>query len=376
MRKLRVIVNAIPLVTVNTGIGRYLRCLYGKLEEHYGGEIEIGYFDGRRVSRTAPSGPRDLAGRSRLTNLLWRMPPLAALAVRLARHLQREAAFAKAAKDFDLYHEAAFFPFRAQKNLKTVFTVHDLSLLRFPEHHPNERVRYFRMFFFRRLAQVGRYLAVSEFTRSEMAALLGLDPGHITVTHNAHEPHVFYPRPGPLPTFPGLTLPERFFLFVGTYDPRKNMHVIPAALARSGLSIPLVTAGWTGWSRERLDGPAPIELGYAGDDALAALYSHATALVYPSLYEGFGLPVLEAMACGCPVLTSRLSSLPEVAGDAGLYLDNPSDPDEMGRALARLAGDDILRRDMSAKGLQQARRFSWDETARLTRDVFREAMDG
>ncbi|EFL49109.1 glycosyl transferase group 1 [Solidesulfovibrio fructosivorans JJ]] len=370
MRKLRVIVNAVPLATVNTGIGRYLRCLYGALERGYGDRLEIGYFDGKRVGREPPKPPENLAARSRLTDLLWKLPPSVALGVRLARHYQREWAFWRAARGYDVYHEAAFFPFRVPRGVRTVFTVHDLSLLTFPEHHPAERVRYFRMFFFRRLAWVSRFLAVSGFTRDEMVRVLGIDRDRVRVTWNAHEPEVFHPMEAPLPS----AVPERYFLFVGTYDPRKNMHVIPKALARSGLDVPLVTAGWTGWSRERMEGVPPIELGYTDDATLAALYTKALALVYPSIYEGFGLPVLEAMACGCPVVTSRLSSLPEVAGEAGIYLDVPSDAEGMARVLSRVAGDAVLRREKGALGLERSREFSWDETARRTFEEFEKSL--
>lgn len=370
MRKLRVIVNAVPLATVNTGIGRYLRCLYAALERGFGGRLEIGYFDGKRVGPRPPQPPANLAARSRLTDLLWKLPPVAALGVRLARHYQRELAFWRAARGYDVYHEAAFFPFRVPSGVKTVFTVHDLSLLTFPQHHPAERVRYFRMFFFRRLERVSRFLAVSRFTKDEMTRMLGLAPGRIRVTWNAHEPEVFHPLDAPLPP----QVPERYFLFVGTYDPRKNMHVIPRALAASGCGVPLVTAGWTGWSRARMAGDPPIELGYADDATLAALYTKALALVYPSIYEGFGLPVLEAMACGCPVVTTKLSSLPEVAGEAGIYLDDPADAAGMGRLLARVADDATLRAEKSRLGLVRAPLFSWDETARRTFEEFEKSM--
>ena len=372
MRKLRVIVNAVPLATVNTGIGRYLRCLYAALERLYGDRLEVGYFDGRSVSARPPQPPENLAARSRWTNMLWKLPPTLALGVRLARHWQREAAFWRAARGYDVYHEAAFFPFRVPRGVATVFTVHDLSLLTFPGHHPAERVRYFRLFFFRRLRTVSRFMAVSRFTKDEMTRLLGIAPQRIRVTWNAHEPAVFHPVDAVLPA----GVPERYFLFVGTNDPRKNLHVIPRALACSGLDVPLVTAGWAGWSRERMEGTPPVELGYADDATLAALYSKALALVYPSLYEGFGLPVLEAMACGCPVVTSRLSSLPEVAGEVGAYLEDPSDAAAMGRLLGEVAGDAALRREMGRRGIARAGLFSWEETARRTFAEFEKSLEG
>ena len=355
---LKVVVNAIPLTAVNTGIGRYLRCLYTAIERDFGHEVRVGYFDGSRVLGSMPEPLADVAGRSRITSFLWNLPPAAALAARLAVQARRELAFYRAARGFDVYHEASFFPMTAPRGVKTVFTIHDLSLLRYPQHHPRERVMFFNLFFRRRLARVSRFLAVSEFTRGEMVKHLGLAPERIGLTHNAIDPDLFHPRPGASASL-GLAPGQPYFLFLGTNDPRKNPQVIPKALARSGLDIPLVLAGWTGWGGESPAGARVIELGYVDDQALAGLYSDALALVYPSVYEGFGLPVLEAMACGCPVITSRSSSLPEVGGEACLYLEDPSDPDEMALALTALAGDPARRQAMRQAGLLRAKAFSW-----------------
>lgn len=363
-RKLKLIVNALPLTTVNTGIGRYLRCLYEQLEKDHGQHFDIAYFDGRQARAAMPAPPADVSGRSRLTSLLWRLPASVGLGVRLAVHARREWAFRQAAKGFDIYHEASFFPFLAPRGVKTVFTIHDLSLLRHPEHHPRERVLYNNLFFKRRLKRVSRFFAVSRFTRQEMSTWLRIDPSRTDVTYNAVDKTRFRPCPGGKPP-PGLAPGEPYFLFLGTRDPRKNPQVIAPALAKSGLDIPLALAGWSGWSRSDTQGARVAELGYVPDDELPGLYSNALALVYPSLYEGFGLPVLEAMACGCPVITARSSSLPEVGGEACLYLEDPSDADEMARAMRRLAESPDLAADMRTKGLAQAERFSWSDSAEV-----------
>ncbi|WP_243439314.1 glycosyltransferase family 4 protein [Fundidesulfovibrio soli] len=361
-RKLKVIVNAVPLTGVNTGIGRYLRCLCAHIESRHGSEVSLSYFDGRRVLPSMPAPAASVAGRSRLTKLLWSLPPAAALAARLAVHARREWAFYNAAKGFDVYHEAAFFPFLAPKGVRTVFTVHDLSLIRYPQHHPRERVLYFEMFFRRRLKRVSRYLAVSRFTRREMREVLGITEDMVDITYNAVEPEFFRPRPGES-LVPGLAPGEKYFFFLGTNDPRKNPQVIPKALAQSGLDTPLALAGWSGWAADAAGPGRVIELGYVPDEALPGLYSGALALVYPSMYEGFGLPVLEAMACGCPVITANAASLPEVGGEACLYLDNPSDPGEMAQAMRRLAHDQDLREALRLRGLEQAAKFRWGDSA-------------
>jgi len=386
-RKLKVIVNAIPLTGVNTGIGRYLRCLYGSIEHQFGHELEIAYFDGARAQPCMPAPAASVAGRSRITSILWKLPPLMGLGVRLAAHAKRELAFLRAARGFDVYHEAAFFPFLAPRGVKTVFTVHDLSLIRYPQFHPRERVLYFNLFFRRRLKQVARYLAVSEFTRREMAEVLSIGPSRVDITHNAIDPEQFRPMQVQAPAsdagpdaatgsmpgqfrIPGLAPGEPYFLFLGTNDPRKNPQVIPKALALSGLDIPLVLAGWSGWSREETNAGRVIELGYVPEESLAGLYSNALALIYPSLYEGFGLPVLEAMSCGCPVITADAASLPEVGGEACLYLQDPTDPLEMARAMVHLAEDVELRASMRRLGLVQAARFSWEASARTAVGAF------
>ncbi|MCF8129637.1 MAG: glycosyltransferase family 4 protein [Deltaproteobacteria bacterium] len=375
--RMKILVNAFPMVNVNTGIGRYLRFLYRALEEHYGDRIEIGYFDGKRVLATMPSGPENLTRWSRLVSLFWKLPSYPALAVRLVFHFNQERHFRKAARAFDLYHEAAFFPFAAPAHVKTVFTVHDLSLIRFPEHHPRERVMYSKLFFRRRCQRVSKFLNVSAFIQKEMAVYLGIDPKRTAVTYEGYDPAVFYPRPKPEieDCLNRHGLPHQYFLFVGSGDPRKNMAIIPEALDRSGLEIPLVVAGWSGWAEKTAKKRARF-LGYVDDHDLARLYTGALALIFPSRYEGFGLPILEAMACGCPVVTTREASMPEVAGDAALYMKNPDDAKGLAHILKELAENPLHRKEWAEKGLAQARRFSWESTAKSTLEAFAQTLYG
>lgn len=371
-RKFKLIVNTIPLVNVNTGIGRYLKGLYQQLEKLYGDAIEFGYFDGQSVSRVLPNGPRDYGQWSRQVDLFWKIPPLAAAGIRTIFHWQREVRFRAIARHYDLYHEAAFFPFLPPKGMKTVFTLHDFSLFRFPQYHPKERVFFARLFFKRRCRLVERYISVSEFTRKEARRYLGLNGNSITVIPLANSPEVFYPRTDlEIESMRRrFGIPERYFVFVGTGDPRKNRPIISEALQAANLSIPLVVAGWTGWARQTAREKNIVPLDYISDEDLARLYSGARALVYPSLYEGFGLPVLEAMNCGCPVICSRCAGLPEAAGNAALYLKNPTDVAELAGLLGRVAGSEALRQQLISKGLEQAGHFSWEETAQSTFDSF------
>jgi len=371
---MKLLVNAVPMVNVNTGISRYLRCLYREMERSYGDRLEIGYFDGFKVSSKMPRGPANLGQWTSGVDLFWKMPIYPALIVRLGFHFIREAVFRKCSRSYEVYHEAGFFPFSVSPRVRTVFTIHDLSLIRFPQHHPRERVLYSRFFLRRRCDGVDHFLAVSQFTAREMETYLGIDPGRTTITPEAHDNTIFYPRSAEeIRAFlQDHALPEKYFLFVGSGDPRKNMDVIPEALQKIGLDVPLVAAGWSGWSEgETSEGVMP--LGYVTDEELARAYSGALGMIFPSMYEGFGLPVLEAMACGCPVVTTRETSLPEVAGDAALYMKNPRDVNDLAGILRELVENRTMRDRIAAAGLERARGFSWKETARKSFEVF-EAM--
>ena len=177
-------------------------------------------------------------------------------------------------------------------------------------------------------------------------------------------------------------LPERFVLFVGTLEPRKNLARLVEAFARvRDGRVGLVLAGGKGWLYDELF--ARVEAlglsrgvilpGYVKNDELPLWYNAAIGLVYPSLYEGFGLPVLEAQACGTPVLTSNVSSLPEAAGDASSMVD-PYDVEELAAGLDRLLTDELLRHELRERGLAHAKQFSWPRTARETARVYRRAL--
>ena len=373
--KMKILVNAFPMVNVNTGIGRYLRCLYQALEEHYGDELEIGYFDGKKVSSAMPSGPENLTRWSRLVSIFWRLPAYPAFFLRLCFHFNQERNFRRYVKDYDVYHEAGFFPFLTPSNVKIVFTLHDLSVFRFPQYHPRERVLYSRTFIPRRCKNVSQFITVSDFSRSEMKQFLNIPNEKIHVIYEGFSVPVFSPRP--VKEVRGFLsarhLPEKYFLFVGSGDPRKNMEIIPEVLDQAGLEVPLVVAGWSGWAGKNMWGKV-LFLGYVEDDDLARLYSGAVALIFPSRYEGFGLPILEAMACGCPVVTTREASMPEVAGDAALYMKDPDDAEGLAKILKELVENPLHRRGWVEKGLVQAGRFSWRNTAEATFGAFEQTF--
>ncbi len=264
-----------------------------------------------------------------------------------------------------------------------VVTVHDLAFLRFPDRFRPAKQRYLAALARLSVRRAAHVLTVSEFTRGEVIALLGADPGRVTALPNGRDE-----RLGPLPADKVAAfrqeqhLPERFLLFVGTLEPRKNLATLlrAFALARPTLDMPLVITGGKGWMYEPIFALAE-ELGlreqvsFAGfvpREELGLWYNAATALVYPSLYEGFGLPPLEALQCGTPVVTSNTSSLPEVVGDAALTVD-PTDVEALAAALTRIATDTALREELHARGPARAALFSWERTAAGTLAALRAA---
>ena len=257
-------------------------------------------------------------------------------------------------------------------------TVHDLAFLRLPETVQRETADNLR----RRLPGVlhgaDALIAVSAATAGDLAALAGVTPRRVHVIHEGVDP-AFAASGAP----PPAGLPARYLLFVSTLEPRKNVVNLLAAFARAaagGYPGGLVLVGRWGWRTEAAQAAlaaSPVRdrilhLDYLGREELSSVVRGAEALVFPSLLEGFGLPVVEAMACGVPVIVSRASSLPEVAGDAALYVD-PTSPAEIAGAVLRLAADRALAGSLAAAGRERAARFSWDEAARASAAVLRRA---
>jgi glycosyltransferase involved in cell wall biosynthesis len=281
----------------------------------------------------------------------------------------------------DLLHCPDFIPpFR--RSCPAVITVHDLAFLRFPGLLTDESKSFYGQIF-RAVQSADHIIAVSESTKRDLASLAGADERKITVVYEAAG-QMFCPADAAaveaVKQRYGIAGP--YILFVSTIEPRKNIPFLLQAYARmketwpKGSEAPrLALAGKKGWLYESifevLDqlglGESVICTGGVAIEDLPAL-----CFVLPSLYEGFGLPVLEAMSCGAPVIASNTSSLPEVAGDAAILVD-PQDLLGLAAAMQRLCQDEALRRRMSARGVTQAARFSWQRAARETLAVYRAA---
>ena len=283
----------------------------------------------------------------------------------------------------DVLHAPAYTaPFWS--GIPTVLTIHDVSYARHPEWFPYRRDGLRRAFYRRCALSADVVVTDSQFSASEIQAAYGIDDSRLVVIPLGVDPSFVSART------PGRSLPATvatpFVLHVGDLHERRNLPLAVAAVleARSRVpelsSLSLVLAGVDRGVGDRVRdlavaagvADAVVILGPVEEDVLRTLYDQALALVYPSLYEGFGLPMLEAMACGTPVLASRAASMPEVVGDAGVLLD-PHRSAEWTDALAALGSDTMLRNDLRGRGLARAAQFTWERTARQTLDVYRAA---
>jgi alpha-1,3-rhamnosyl/mannosyltransferase len=275
----------------------------------------------------------------------------------------------------DIYHSTGVPLVTPPARIPHVVTLHDLAILRYP-HRFRRWQRYSAIRSLEKIRMARRVICISQFTADEAMSLLKLPAGQIDIVHNGCD----FNTAGSLPAeqVPGEKLPSDFYLFVGSLEPGKNLALLKetyALAASRGIHLPdlvIMGARWQGVANE---GAPPANwhyLGFQPDGVLVHLYRRARALVFPSIYEGFGLPIAEAMSLGCPVICSRVASLPEVAGEAGIYAElMAADYLEKMRELAQ---NDALRQAKVEAGLIQSRQFTWRRCAEQTLAVYEKAV--
>jgi O-antigen biosynthesis alpha-1,3-rhamnosyltransferase len=376
---MRIALNAGILRAPRTGIGQYLVELVQALAADP--EIELALFNGWNWQTELPAAA--LPGYSRVSGLIKRCVPNAYA----LRRLIEQQRFSRGSAGVDLYHDPSLWPFEFDGPM--VMTLHDLTHVHFPETQPADRLLEIERHAARSVVRAQRILVDSAFIGDEVCRHYGVPAERVVVAPLGCAAR-FHPRTAAQLAAPLQTLdlqPGGYLLCVGTLEPRKNLQLalrayelLPAALREQ---YPLVIVGMPGWRPEQL--AAPLQraltsgqvrlLGYQSDTLLAELLSGARLLLFPSLYEGFGLPVLEAMASGTPVILSRSSALPEVAGDAGSYIDAQ---DERGcaEAIQQLIDDQPEWQRRRELGLQRAKEFSWQRCAAITAGVYRQVLEG
>lgn len=396
---MKVIINLQPLMAPLTGVGHYTKELTRELvarSEQQGQDDRIKGLAGLRIGLLNSHHPllavsEPAASDAPPTSSAWQWArrylrnPLTRLAYRqaLVQRLRVYALQSGSARE-SLYWEPNFISLPWPG--KNVVTVHDLSHQRFPQYHPQERIDFFNRHLGASLAGATRINVVSQFTAGELQSLYGIASERIDVV-----------SPGVAARFftvdveqrakarERYALPPRYCLSVGTLEPRKNLDGLLTAFLSQPLArqhdCPLLLVGMRGWGEQRLSADAQRalddgrlrRLGYVTDADLPALYANATLFAYVSRYEGFGMPVIEAMAAGAPVITSDRTATREVAGDAALTVD-PDDTEAIRHALARLQDDDALRERLCHAGRQRASQFTWSRSADALQASFRHAM--
>lgn len=356
------------------GLGRYAANLARALVDIAANRFA--FFYNRARDTHLPPGLEHIPARSvRAGYKPWRMAVWLGQLARLG--------FNSLVPDADLFHatEHLLLPLRG---VPTVLTVHDLIFHLFPEHHKPLNYWYLNLALPLYCRRATAIIAVSETTKRDLARCWGLDPARITVVHEAADPRFRPASPEAIATVrQRYGLPPRFLVTVGVIEPRKNLSRLLDALAilRRDEDVHLVIVGGKGWLTSdffrKLEAfphrQAVILTGYVPDKDLPAVYSAATLCAQPSLYEGFGLPVLEAMACGTPVVCSRVASFPEIGGDAAHYFD-PTDAAEMAAKIRAVWRDEELRAEMRRRGLAQAALFSWARAARETMALYEQVL--
>jgi glycosyltransferase involved in cell wall biosynthesis len=368
-RKLRIGIDIRPFYEPLTGIGWYLYHLLHELAKNE--DVELYLFGDARVTDFGPTLQADIPANARLCWFDLRGQGIISGRSRAIT----AAAYVAWMKliDVDVMFGANYFLPRLLGAVarRRVVTIHDLTYKRFPELLQKETLINLEHHMQRELAHADAAICVSESTRQDLLAFYDIDPSRaVTILSGLTISDSRLPTPD--------SLPKNYILFVSTIEPRKNLEVLLDAFARlrarGVYDGALVVVGRVGWKSEsiipRLRAPGVHHLDYVPPPQLASIYRNAELFVFPSIYEGFGFPLLEAMAYGIPSIAARSSSLPEIGGDAALYF-SPRNVAELEAQMERALTDAALRAQLSAAGVARAAQFRWDVAAEQTLAVLR-----
>lgn len=278
---------------------------------------------------------------------------------------------------YDLYWQPNFIPTKSIKAKKVIATVHDFSWELYAEFQPKERVNHFKDNFYKQITKCDHIITGSYFTKEEIIQRVKCSPDKISVIYHGINHTIFHPNGQK--KFDG----QKYILAVGSIEPRKNLKNLLLAYTQFEEAFKaryhLYLVGDKGWNNDEII--SLIEgmkcwvhpTGFVNDEKLAEYYRNASIFVYPSFYEGFGIPPLEAMACGTAVVISNTSTLPEVCSDAALYC-NPHDVNDIKEKIEVVLSDEALRKELISRGLEHAKKFSWEKSAKEHLEIFQKVL--
>lgn len=377
-----------PAVHQSAGLARYAERLAATLLQQQADAVDLTLFYNAHSNHGLPPSLQSAPVRTvTMGQYPWRLTALASQLLRMPM-LRRTVGHTGSSPASSMLHPMLYHATEhllPRVALPTVLTVHDLIFERYPQHHTRRNRLFLKLAMPRFVRAADAIIAVSGQTREDLVSLYGTPREKIYVIHEGIDPDFAPASAAEVARIRAAYSPDRpYLLMVGTLEPRKNHVAALRALARlraAGRPHRLLIAGGEGWLFEPIRREVEA-LGLAGDvhfagyvpgADLAGLYSAADCLLLPSLYEGFGFTVLEAMACGAPVVCSNVSSLPEIAGDAALTVA-PTDDEALAASVSRVLDDPDLARSLRERGLRRAAGFRWERCAAETVAVYRETL--
>lgn len=369
----KILINTIPLLSPLTGVGKYIYQICKALK-NIDYQNEYTYYYGYYSKKLLYPQSEDKTI-FRTKEFFKTIPGLR----RIARGI-KNLPYLINNRIFDIYFEPNFIPMRIRARY-VIVAIHDFSFKLFPGWHPKDRVSYFEKKFFKEITRADVIITFSDFIKKSTSEFLKIPDYRIKRIYHGFDRNIFriYEKAEAEEVRGRYKLPENFILFVGSIEPRKNLkNLINAYLMLSEYirkEYKLLIVGFKGWRNADImqliknTEPYVQYFGYIPDEDLGKIYNLASILVFPSFYEGFGLPPLEAMACGCPVVVSNVASLPEVCGDAAYYI-NPYGIESIAEGMYKVLTDSKLREDLIQKGLERAKLFSWEKSAREHLKIF------